>query len=109
MKIRILKKEYGAFEIEVNDVVVGSGCMMVAEHEDDFSYLERIDIFEEYQNQGFGTAALYALCEIYGGFFLAPDNEGARRLYDRIADSMKQKDYDAFGFSIDQGFGVYEM
>ena len=109
MKIRILKNDNGFFEVEANGKIVGSGYMMLPADDDDFSYLEQIEIEEEFRNRGIGTAALYKIYEVFGSFFLAPDSEDAERLYDRICDRMKGKDYGAFGFAIDQGFGVFEM
>ena len=105
--MKIVKGENGLFGIEVDGIIIGGGSMI--EDEDGTSYLERIDIDEEHRNQGHGTKALYKIREAYGTYFLAPDNEDAQRLYERVADEMKQADYDSFGFAIDQGFGVYEI
>jgi len=105
--MKIVKGENGLFSIEVEGTIIGGGSMI----EDDtaMSYLDGIEILEEHRNQGHGTKALYKIREAYGTYFLAPDNEDAQRLYERVADEMKQADYDSFGFAIDQGFGVYEM
>ena len=105
--MKINKKENGLFEVEADGTIIGGGSMM--EDEDGDCYLERLDIEEEHRNQGHGTKALQELVDVYGSYFLAPDNEDAQRLYERVADEMKQADYDKFGFAIDQGFGVYEM
>ena len=105
--MKIIKKESGLFDIEVDGIIIGGGSMI--EEEDGTSYLERLDIDEEHRNQGHGTKALYEIREVYGSYFLAPDNEDAQRLYERVADEMKIIDYDAFGFAVDRGFGVYEM
>ena len=106
---KIIKKEDGLFDIEVDGIIVGGGNMIEAEREDDFNYLERIDIDEEHRGKGYGTSALYELQSVYGSYYLAPDNERAQRLYERIADEISSADYDAFGFAIDQGYGVYEI
>lgn len=102
--MKIIQKNNGLFDIEVDGQIVGGGSMMVDE---DSSYLERIDIDEEHRGKGYGTQALYLLRDIYGPYYLAADNEDARRLYDRIADEMPQVEYDRWGFAIDQGFGVH--
>jgi ribosomal protein S18 acetylase RimI-like enzyme len=107
--MKIIKKENGLFDIEVDGIIIGGGSMVEAESDDDFNYLERLDIDEAHRNQGHGTAALYELAKVYGSYYLAPDNEDAQRLYERVADEIKQGDYDSFGFAIDQGFGVYEI
>ena len=105
----IVMKQNGLFDIVVSGTIVGAGNMVEAESEDDFNYLERIDIDEEHRNHGYGTKALYALADIYGSYFLSPDNEDAQRLYDRVADEISSSDYDRFGFAIDNGYGVYEI
>jgi len=88
---------------------IGSGSMMMAENEDDFTYLERIDINESYQNQGYGTQVLKNLKEQIGSYYLTPDNADAKRLYDRLGCEISNADYDRFGFAIDNGFGVFEI
>lgn len=105
--MKIVKGENGLFSIEVEGTIIGGGSMI----EDDtaMSYLDGIEILEEHRNQGHGTKALYALRDTYGSYHLAPTSEDARRLYERIADEMRDDDYNRFGFAIDQGFGVYEM
>ena len=105
----INKLENGLYEIELEGNIIGGGSMIEAENEEDFNYLERIDIDEEHRGRGYGTKALYALKEVYGEYFLSPDNEDAKRLYEKVADEIKQSDYDRFGFAIDNGFGVYEI
>lgn len=105
--LEIVKTEYGFFDIIVDGQVVGAGEMNEAGDDGDFNYLERIDIDEQYRGKGYGTKALYQLSDIYGTYYLAADNENAKRLYDRIAYEMDQATYDAWGFAIDQGFGVH--
>lgn len=108
-KVSINRKGRGLFDILTDGIAIGCGSMMEAENEGDFNYLERFDIYEEHQGQGYGTAALQALTEIYGSYFLAPDSEGARRLYERVGCEANAADYDRFGFAVDAGFGVYEI
>ena len=106
---KINLKGNGVFTIEVNGLEVGAGYMMMAESEDDFTYLERLDINEEHQNKGYGTQALRSLREQIGNYYLSPDNEDAKRLYERLGQEIDDNDYNRFGFAIDNGFGVYEM
>lgn len=90
------------FEIIENGAVVGGCSVMVDENS---AYCERIDIDEEYRNHGYGTAALRELSEMYGSVIVAPDNEDAQRLYDRLGCEYTGDDADY----IDQGYGVYEI
>lgn len=69
------------------------------------AYVERIDIDEEQRGQGYGTEALRQLSRIHGGIYLAPDNDDARRLYERIGTEYDGPDAEY----IDQGYGVYEI
>ncbi len=107
MNLKISKKEEGIFDIVVDGEIVGGGYMQ--EHEDGELQLDRIDIDEQHRNKGIGTAALYELSKAYGSYFMTADNEDAARLYERIADEISDRDYDAWGFAIDMGYGVYEM
>ena len=95
-----------AYEAVVDDTVVGFAETVTDENS---TYVERVDIKEEYRNQGFGTAFLKAISAEYGSIFLAPDNADAQRLYERIGCEMNERDYDKFGCYIDQGYGVYEI
>lgn len=88
-----------SFDIIENGITVGGASVMVDEKS---AYCERIDIDEAYRNNGFGTAALYELSSMFHGIIVAPDNEDARRLYDRIG-------YESSDDMYDQGFGVYEI
>ena len=99
----------GNFIITVDGLEVGCGTLMPPESEDDFYYLERIDIDEQYRNLGYGTQALLKLKDIIGGYYLSADNADAQRLYDRIADQISDADYNRFGFAVDNGFGVYSI
>ena len=67
---------------------VGTIGMMADENE---PYLERIDIDEAYRNKGIGTDALRLVAEKYGDFLIAPDNEDAKRLYERYGDESRQE------------------
>ena len=107
--IEINTQKNGQFYITHNNQKIGHGNIILSESEDDFTYLEAIEILPEYRNQGFGTKALYRLSEIYGEFYFAPDNSDAQRLYDRIAYPISDNEYSRFGFAIDQGYGVYVL
>lgn len=87
------------FNIIENGITVGYASVMV---DDSSAYCERIDIDEEYRNRGYGTAALRDLSEKFHGIIVAPDNEDAQRLYERIG-------YETSDDMYDQGFGVYEI
>lgn len=79
-------------------------CEVMAD-ESSWSYIERIDIHEQHRNNGYGTAAINKLSDIYGGIVLAPDNADARRLYERIGCEFSDDTTDY----IDQGYGVYRV
>ncbi len=97
----------GSFVITVDGLEIGCGTLTEPESEDDFYYLEGIEIYEQYRNRGYGTQALLKLKDITGGYYLSPDNADAQRLYDRIGDPISDADYNRFGFAVDNGFGVY--
>ena len=90
------------FDIVENETVVGGCSIMVDEKS---AYCERIDIDEEYRNNGYGTSALNALSDMFGGIMVAPDNEDARRLYERIGYEYGDESTPY----IDNGYGVYKI
>ncbi len=89
------------YELRLDGETIGWASVMVS----DTAYVERIDIDENYRNRGFGTKMLKDLSSMYGSVAVAPDNEDARRLYERIGEEYEGDDYEY----IDQGFGVYEI
>lgn len=93
---------YDNIAIMLDGKEVGTIGMVASENE---PYLERIDIDEEYRNKGIGTDALRLVAEKYGEFLIAPDNEDAKRLYERYGDESTS-DNAAY---IDQGYGVYSI
>lgn len=93
---------YDNIAIMLDGKEVGTIGMVASENE---PYLERIDIDEEYRNKGIGTDALRLVAEKYGEFLIAPDNEDAKRLYERYGDESSS-DNAAY---IDQGYGVYSI
>lgn len=86
-----------------DEALVGEASIMVSESG---AYCERIDINEEYRNQGIGTEALKLLSREFGTVTVAPDNEDAQRLYERIGYDVTDK---GDNWSVDQGYGVYEI
>ena len=71
--------------------------------------LERIDIDDEHQRKGYGTAAIKKLTEKFGALVAVPDNEGAWRLYERLGeDALETCDAeDEWMLYLDNGYGVY--
>lgn len=90
------------YDIIQNGTTVGYASVMA---NDNGAYCERIDIDPEYQRRGYGTAALLELSAVYGGIIVAPDNEDARRLYERIGTEANGVNTDIY----DQGYGVYKI
>lgn len=96
-------------EIIVDDQVIGKAYTMVQYDEDGDKenevYLEDIDIYEEFRNQGHGTQAIKMLAEENEFLFFAPTDENNQRLYERIASDMEEEMSDVP--EVDQGYGVY--
>lgn len=106
----ILTNEYedDGYTVATYDITDENGSTVgeaTIKNSDDGAYVERIDINEAYQNLGHGTAALKAISRKYDGVTVAPDNEDAKRLYDRIG-SVSRYEYADY---IDQGYGVYDI
>lgn len=92
--------EYAAY-IENRQVATASVL-----HGDDGAYCERIDVEEDMRNQGIGSDFLRFLSTTYGDIYVAPDNEDAQRLYDRLGFDVTDRDDWCY---VDQGFGVYRI
>lgn len=91
-------------DIFVGDEQVGKAHIMDNPDIDE-KYLENIDIYEEYQNKGYGTQAIQMLAKKYNYIYFAPTDENNRRLYERIAqEEPAHMDHD-----VDQGFGIYYL
>lgn len=88
--------------MSVDGVEIGDAQIILT----DTAYVERIDIADEHQRKGYGTEFLRYLSGRYGDIFLAPDNEDARRLYERLGDDVTS---DGDWWAVDQGFGVYRI
>lgn len=92
-------------DIFVDDVQVGKAHLIDNPNIDE-KYLENVDIFEEYQNKGYGTQAIRMLAKQYGYIYFAPTDANNKRLYERIAKiEPSHMDHEA----IDQGFGIYYL
>lgn len=98
---------YNAYEfaILVDGVKVGAADVMAEDEDDEHAYVERIDIYDEYRNHGYGTEALNELSDKWYGIEIAPDNPDAQRLYARLGEESSWED----ACYIDQGYGVYRI
>jgi len=92
-------------KIIVDGQLVGKAYTMVDSEDEDQTYLETIDIDEDFRNQGFGTQAINKLAEQTDLLYFAPTDENNQRLYKRIAYDMEEAMSDVP--EVDQGFGVY--
>lgn len=88
----------------VGGVDVGGASIIV--YGDGDAYVERTDVDTTYRNRGYGTAMLKQLATMYDTVYLAPDNDGARRLYARLGDDVTSKGSWSY---VDQGYGVYSI
>lgn len=104
--------DYHEFDIYADDNKVGTIEVIDQFSEDnDICYVERIDIDEQYRGHGIGTEVLTSTLWNECGYryvVVAPDNEDARRLYERIGEEYEfipgcDQDFDYN----DQGYGVY--
>ena len=101
--------DYHHFDITNDDIKVGTLDIIDWFNEDNTTaYVERIDIDEEYRNQGIGTQVLSDVLQaMYRAVIVAPDNDDAKRLYERIGSEYRAYG-DEYDFSYnDQGYGVY--
>ena len=107
LKDIIEEDSYNSYEFEIyaDGEKVGAANVMAEDEDDEHAYVERIDIFAEYQNNGFGTDALRQLSDKWFGVEIAPDNADAQRLYARLGEESSWEDADY----IDQGYGVYRI
>lgn len=92
------------YTARVGGVEIGGASVIV--YDDGDTYVERVDVDDGYRNHGYGTAMLKQLAAMYGGVYLAPDNDDARRLYARLGDDVTDKG--TWGY-VDQGYGVYAI
>lgn len=89
----------------------GSDGIIDDENDTDEAYLERIDVDNDYQGKGIGTALLkYCLEKVHNlnlasSIVLSPDNKRAKQWYTKIGSEI----YDNYWSNIDQGYGVYRI
>lgn len=76
------------------------------DEEDSIAYIERIDVYEEYRGKGIGTEVITLISNAHAFAVLAPDNERARSLYERLGEDFSSDE--VYGYC-DQGFGVYRV
>lgn len=109
-KITLKKTNSTYYEILKGEIKVG-GIIFNDEYEDNRVYLENIEVNADSRNQGIGTEAMKIFAELNSdrGIYFAPDNEDAKRLYDRIAEEMSTSEYNEYGGNMDQGYGIYIM
>lgn len=97
--------DYGVqkfLDIVFNNTVIGA--VSVIEYDSDETYIERIDVDEEFRNRGYGTETLNELSAIYGEFYITPDNEDAQRLYARLGNEIDSDNEFSY---FDEGYGVF--
>lgn len=104
--------DYHLLEIHADGEVVGA--VEVVDHlsdDNDVCYVERIDIDEAFRGKGIGTEVLTSTLNDECGYryvVVAPDNEDAKRLYERIGEEYSFIPYCDQDFDYnDQGYGVY--
>lgn len=90
------------YSIRLDGVEIGTAGVIDGEP---IAYVERIDIDESQRNRGYGSKALQRLSDLYGEIIIAPDNEDAQRLYDRLG----QEYHGDVADYLDEGFGVYRI
>ena len=107
------EEDYHFYDIIVDGHTVGTIDLL--DHFNDINdvcYVERIDIDEDNRGKGIGTEvltkALWDICG-YRSVVVAPDNERAKSLYERIGKEYEYQPWNCetdFGYN-DQGYGVY--
>lgn len=106
-------EDYHYFDIIADGVKVGSTEVVDGFNEDnDIAYIDRIDIDEAYRGKGIGSTVLTECLkdEGYYNVVVAPDNEDAKRLYERLGEECSTIYGCDCDFSYnDQGYGVYAI
>lgn len=79
------------FNIKImkDDEQIGYAELFVSYDEDGdekSAYINSIEIYEQFRNCGYGSAALKAIAAEHDGLYICPDNEDAERLYARIGE-----------------------
>ena len=94
---------YQRRDIKLNGETVGTVTIRIY---DDYSEIDRIDIDEKYRNKGIGTTVLGDIAGEFDTTYIVPDNESAKRLYERIGEEVTSGEvYE----NLDQGYGVYRL
>lgn len=94
---------YQRRDIKLNGETVGTVAIRIY---DDYSEIDRIDIDEKYRNKGIGTTVLGDIAGESDTTYIVPDNESAKRLYERIGEEVTSGEvYE----NLDQGYGVYRL
>lgn len=89
-------------EIELNGKIVG---YLNFEDTGGDIIIGNFYIFEEYRNRGIGTEVLHQFISEYYSVTLAPNNEDALRLYERLG----FEEVEVNAPEIEQGFGVWRI
>ena len=95
--------DYGTQEfidIQLDGQTIGK--INLLQYESGERHVDRIDIDEAFQGQGFGTQVL----QNFSGAYVVPDNADAARLYARIGSEVRANDEFSY---LDEGFGVYTI
>lgn len=94
---------YQRRDIKLNGETVGTVAIRIY---DDYSEIDRIDIDEKYRNKGIGTTVLGDIAGEFDTTYIVPDNESAKRLYERIGEEVTSGEvYE----NLNQGYGVYRL
>lgn len=78
------------------------GHMTVLHYDSGETHIDRIDIDDDFQCNGFGTQAL----ESFPGAYIVADNARAAQLYARLGSKVSPTSEWAM---LDEGFGVYQL
>lgn len=82
-------------DIYEGETKVGYAELFVSYDEDGdekSAYINSIEIYEAYRNNGLGTKTLKEIAAEHNGVYICPDNEDAERLYARIGEETSAPD-----------------
>ena len=81
------------FDILENGIVVGGLSICIYDDDEEpGTLIDYINVDEQYRNRGYGSRAIMEIADQYGPCYLAPDNEDARRLYERLGEEDLEDD-----------------
>lgn len=90
--------------IEKDGINVGS--VSVKTWADGSALIERIDIDENFRNEGIGSTVIKTIAEAHDACYIVADNANAARLYDRLGCLVNEaSDWNY----LNDGFGVYRI